>query len=103
MPTKHHSAREFIPENPTIPALWKAAQACTACDLDQKPPRALRGGGPAKASVFLIGEQPGDQEDLAGQPFVGPAGQILDRALEEAGIGRKQGYFTKTGKHFQTD
>ena len=73
MPTKHHSALEFIPENPTISTLWKAAQACTACDLYQKATQAVLGEGPAAASVFFLGEQPGDQEDLAGQPFADPA------------------------------
>jgi DNA polymerase len=101
MPTKHHSAREFIPENPTIPALWKAAQACTACDLYQKATQAVLGAGPAKASVFFIGEQPGDQEDLAGQPFVGPAGQVLDEALAAARIPRAAVYVTNAVKHFK--
>jgi len=101
MPTKHHSALEFIPENPTIPALWKAAQACTACDLYQKATQAVLGAGPAKASVFFIGEQPGDQEDLAGQPFVGPAGQVLDEALAAARIPREAVYVTNAVKHFK--
>jgi DNA polymerase len=101
MPTKHHSAREFIPENPTIPALWKAAQACTACDLYQKATQAVLGAGPAKASVFFICEQPGDQEDLAGQPFVGPAGQVLDEALAAARIPRAAVYVTNAVKHFK--
>ncbi len=101
MPTKHHSALEFIPENPTIPKLWKAAQGCTACDLYQKATQAVLGAGPAKASVFFIGEQPGDQEDLAGQPFVGPAGQVLDEALAAARIPRAAVYVTNAVKHFK--
>ena len=101
MPTKHHSALEFIPENPTIPALWKAAQACTACDLYKNATQAVLGAGPAKASVFFIGEQPGDQEDLAGQPFVGPAGQVLNEALAAARIPREAVYVTNAVKHFK--
>jgi len=101
MPTKHHSALEFIPEKPTIPALWKAAQGCTACDLYQKATQAVLGAGPATASVFFIGEQPGDQEDLAGQPFVGPAGQVLDEALAAARIPRAAVYVTNAVKHFK--
>jgi len=101
MPTKHHSALEFIPEKATIPTLWKAAQACTACDLYQKATQAVLGEGPATASVFFLGEQPGDQEDLAGQPFVGPAGQVLDEALAAARIPRAAVYVTNAVKHFK--
>lgn len=101
MPTTHPSAFEFIPENPTIPKLWKAAQECRACDLYKNATQAVLGAGPRTAAAFFLGEQPGDQEDLAGHPFVGPAGQVLDEALVAAGIPRDEVYVTNAVKHFK--
>jgi uracil-DNA glycosylase len=97
----HPSAFTFIPEKPTIPKLWQAVQGCTACDLYKNATQGVLGEGPRKAAAFLIGEQPGDQEDLAGKPFVGPAGKILDEALAAAGIPRGEAYVTNAVKHFK--
>jgi DNA polymerase len=99
--TVHPSAYEFIPERPTIPKLWEAAQGCTACDLYKNATQAVLGEGPRQAPAFLVGEQPGDQEDLAGKPFVGPAGRVLDEVLLEAGIARGEVYVTNAVKHFK--
>ena len=99
--TTHPSAFEFIPERPTIPKLWEAAQGCRACDLYKNATQAVLGVGPREAAAFFIGEQPGDQEDLAGKPFVGPAGKVLDEALAEAGIPREEVYVTNAVKHFK--
>ncbi|MBW8876723.1 MAG: UdgX family uracil-DNA binding protein [Acidobacteria bacterium] len=102
MPTTiHPSAFTFIPERPTLASLTRAAQDCTACDLYKKATQAVVGAGPREAAVFFIGEQPGDQEDLAGKPFVGPAGRVLDEALIEAGIPREEVYVTNAVKHFK--
>ena len=101
MAKPHPSAREFIPENPTLESLWTAAQGCRGCDLYKTGTQAVLGEGPRRASAFFIGEQPGDQEDLAGKPFVGPAGRVLDEALEEAGIPRADVYVTNAVKHFK--
>jgi DNA polymerase len=79
----------------------EAARSCQACDLYKRATQTVFGEGPARADVMFIGEQPGDQEDIAGRPFVGPAGQILDRALEEAGIDRRGVYVTNVVKHFK--
>jgi DNA polymerase len=100
-PPIHPSAFEFIPDRPTIPKLWEAAQGCTACDLYKNATQAVLGVGPRQAAAFFIGEQPGDQEDLAGKPFVGPAGRVLDEALVEAGIPREEVYVTNSVKHFK--
>jgi DNA polymerase len=97
----HPSAFEFIPDRPTLPKLWEAAQGCTACDLYKKATQAVLGLGPRHAAAFFIGEQPGDQEDLAGKPFVGPAGKVLDEALAAAGIPRDEVYVTNAVKHFK--
>jgi DNA polymerase len=101
MQKDHPSAFEFIPERPTLPKLWEAAQGCTACDLYKKATQAVLGLGPRQAAAFFIGEQPGDQEDLAGKPFVGPAGQVLNEALLAAGIPRDEVYVTNAVKHFK--
>jgi DNA polymerase len=77
------------------------AQICTACPLHEHATRTVFGEGPPRAGIVFVGEQPGDQEDLAGKPFVGPAGQILDRALSDAGIDRLQVYITNAVKHFK--
>jgi uracil-DNA glycosylase family protein len=77
------------------------AAGCTACDLHKTGTQTVFGEGRAKAEVVFVGEQPGDQEDLQGKPFVGPAGKVLDQALEDAGIDRKQVYLTNAVKHFK--
>jgi DNA polymerase len=77
------------------------AAACTACDLYKTGTQVVFGEGSAKAELMLVGEQPGDKEDLAGKPFVGPAGRVLDDALEEAGIERRRAYVTNAVKHFK--
>jgi DNA polymerase len=79
----------------------KAAAGCTRCPLYKDATQTVFGEGPADAPVVFVGEQPGDQEDLTGKPFVGPAGQLFDRALEEAGIDRKRVYVTNAVKHFK--
>src|SRR5438874_5934485 len=78
-----------------------AAKECTACPLYKKATQTVFGEGPKHAAMLMIGEQPGDYEDGAGKPFVGPAGKILDRALEEAGINRDEVYVTNAVKHFK--
>src|SRR3979411_2871255 len=85
----------------TPAAAREAARTCQACDLYKRATQTVFGEGPARSDVMLVGEQPGDQEDISGRPFVGPAGQLLDRALEEAGIDRKKVYVTNAVKHFK--
>jgi len=101
MPTLHPSAHDFIPAHPTLARLWQAAQGCTACNLYKHATQAVLGEGPREAAACFIGEQPGDQEDLAGKPFVGPAGRVLDEALVAAGIPRDEVYVTNAVKHFK--
>src|SRR6478736_7525791 len=79
----------------------REAASCTRCPLYRHATQTVFGEGPVGASIMLVGEQPGDQEDLAGRPFVGPAGQMLDRALAEAGIDREKVYVTNAVKHFK--
>lgn len=93
-------ATEFIPLRPTLPAVRRAAAGCEACELWERGTQTVFGEGAQKARLMLIGEQPGDQEDRIGRPFVGPAGQLLDRALEAAGIDRQEVYVTNVVKHF---
>jgi uracil-DNA glycosylase len=81
----------------------KEAAACTRCPLYRHATQTVFGEGPARASIMLVGEQPGDQEDLAGRPFVGPAGRLLDRALAEAGVDRAKIYVTNAVKHFKNE
>jgi len=90
-----------VPDTSSLTALRSASKTCTACHLFKHATQTVFGEGPKNAPLMLLGEQPGDQEDLAGKPFVGPAGKILDRALEEAGIDRTQVYVTNTVKHFK--
>ena len=90
-----------VPETSSLATLKGAAKICTACHLFRHATQTVFGEGAKGAKLMLLGEQPGDQEDLAGKPFVGPAGKILDRALEEAGIDRKEVYVTNTVKHFK--
>jgi DNA polymerase len=89
------------PDTSSLTTLRKAAKGCTACHLYKHATQTVFGEGPKNARLMLLGEQPGDQEDLAGKPFVGPAGRLLDRALEEAGISRNEVYVTNTVKHFK--
>jgi DNA polymerase len=94
-------ASEFLPSRHTIPALRKAVQDCRGCDLWRDATQAVFGAGPAKAKLMLVGEQPGDREDREGEPFVGPAGRILARALDDAGIDPEETYITNAVKHFK--
>lgn len=94
------SAISFLPAQLTIPKLKSAAARCKGCDLWQRATQTVFGEGSPKARIMLIGEQPGDKEDIAGHPFVGPAGKILDEALAAAGISRADVYVTNAVKHF---
>jgi DNA polymerase len=94
-------AERFVPPNVTIGTLPNALDACRGCDLYRLATRAVGGAGPKQARLMLVGEQPGNEEDLAGAPFVGPAGRLLDRALAEAGINRSEVYVTNAVKHFK--
>jgi DNA polymerase len=95
------SAALFVPEEHDLPKLREAVQGCRGCDLYRSATQAVFGEGARHAEVMFVGEQPGDKEDLAGRPFVGPAGKLLDRALEEAGIERTETYVTNAVKHFK--
>jgi DNA polymerase len=95
------TARDFLPARKTLPSLRKAAAHCQGCPLYEHATQTVFGKGPAPAPLMLVGEQAGSDEDRQGEPFVGPAGQLLDRALEQAGIGRDQAYVTNVVKHFK--
>ena len=96
------TAAPLIPANPTIPKLQESAAHCQACDLWKRATQTVFGeGGGSKPRVIFVGEQPGDQEDIQGRPFVGPAGKLLDKALADAGIDRKDVYVTNAVKHFK--
>ena len=95
------SVPELIPDRPTLAAVREAAKDCQACDLYKLGTQTVFGEGAKRAELMLVGEQPGDQEDLAGHPFVGPAGKLLDKALAEAGIDRTKVYVTNVVKHFK--
>ena len=95
------TAAPFVPDRPTLPKLRAAAADCTACHLYKLGTQTVFGEGSADADVVFVGEQPGDQEDLAGRPFVGPAGRVLDEGLAAAGIDRSQVYVTNAVKHFK--
>jgi uracil-DNA glycosylase len=90
-----------MPPDPTLPKLRAAAAGCRGCDLWVNATQTVFGEGPRTADVMLVGEQPGDQEDRQGHPFVGPSGQLLDAALEAAGIDRTRVYVTNSVKHFK--
>jgi uracil-DNA glycosylase len=92
---------ELIPSRPTIASVRAASKDCEACDLYKRGTQTVFGEGARKASILFVGEQPGDQEDLSGRPFVGPAGKLLDRTLAEAGIDRAAVYVTNVVKHFK--
>ena len=94
-------AEEFLPESWQLPDLAAAVQGCRGCDLYQDAEQAVFGAGSTPAQVMLVGEQPGDQEDRAGEPFVGPAGRLLVKALVAAGIERDRVYLTNAVKHFR--
>jgi len=90
-----------IPPSPTLPRLREAAQGCRACELWEGATQAVLGTGAAPAGAMLVGEQPGDREDVEGAPFVGPAGRMLERALADAGVERTGVYLTNVVKHFR--
>jgi uracil-DNA glycosylase len=95
------SAAPLVPDRASLPKLREAAAGCAACDLYKTGTQTVFGEGTRNAEVMFVGEQPGDQEDLAGKPFVGPAGRLLDEALVDAGIDRKTVYVTNVVKHFK--
>jgi uracil-DNA glycosylase len=95
------SAADFLPESRTLTALRQAAAGCRGCGLYQNATQTVFGEGLRRARVMLVGETPGHEEDLAGKPFVGPAGRLLDTALEAAGIDRSDAYVTNVVKHFK--
>ena len=94
-------AAEFVPDTDDLTVLSDASQSCEGCDLFRDATQAVFGEGSPKAKVVFVGEQPGDQEDRAGHPFVGPAGRLLDKALVAAGIDRRSVYVTNAVKHFK--
>jgi uracil-DNA glycosylase len=96
-------ARRINDPQRALAAIVAEARACTRCPLYRNATQTVFGEGPADASLMLLGEQPGDQEDIAGRPFVGPAGKVLDRALEAAGIERSSVYVTNAVKHFKNE
>lgn len=95
------SAADFLPSGRSLSTLREAAASCRGCPLWAPATQTVFGAGPADARVVLVGEQPGDQEDRRGEPFVGPAGRVLDQALDEAGIDRGAAYVTNAVKHFK--
>ena len=98
--TSQGSAEDFFPDKLTLPSLREAAADCKACDLWKLGTQTVFGEGRRRATVLFVGEQPGNEEDLTGKPFVGPAGRLFDDALVEAGIDRSQTYVTNVVKHF---
>lgn len=96
-----HTAAEFVPDTRDVDELADAATGCKGCDLYLDATQTVFGGGSQAAEMMLVGEQPGDQEDKAGAPFVGPAGKLLDKALVQAGIDRERVYVTNAVKHFK--
>ena len=99
--SKQHSAAEFFPDKLSLSSLKQASADCKACDLWKLGTQTVFGEGSRKSKVLFVGEQPGNEEDLSGKPFVGPAGRLLDTALEEAGIDRAKTYVTNVVKHFK--
>lgn len=96
-----HTAAEFVPDSRDLPDLAAAANSCKGCDLYLDATQTVFGAGSAAADLMLVGEQPGDQEDRAGEPFVGPAGKLLDKATVAAGVERDRLYVTNAVKHFK--
>src|SRR5205809_3891602 len=101
MPAQFPTAEAFLPKQISLPALQEAAHDCRGCDLYKRGTQTVFGEGPKAARVMFVGEQPGDQEDKAGKPFIGPAGMMLDKALEKAGVDRSEVYVTNAVKHFK--
>ena len=101
MEEEPNDATPFLPEHSTLEALRTAAAGCRGCHLWRPARQTVFGEGLKRSRVMLVGEQPGDKEDRAGKPFVGPAGRELDRALEAAGIARDEAYVTNVVKHFK--
>ena len=103
MPPKNPkvSAVDFLPARHDLRSLLAASKECRGCDLYRNATQTVFGEGRASATILFVGEQPGDQEDLAGRPFVGPAGRLLDACMEEAGIDRSTAYVTNAVKHFK--
>jgi DNA polymerase len=101
MRAQKRTAGQFLPEEHSLGAARVAAARCRGCSLWQAATQTVFGEGPRDARVMLVGEVPGDQEDRAGRPFVGPAGRLLDRALEAAGLERSDTYVTNVVKHFK--
>jgi uracil-DNA glycosylase len=99
--TEKTRAAGQIPNEPDLDSLREAAAECTACPLYRNATQTVFGEGPCNARIMFVGEQPGDAEDLAGHPFVGPAGKLLDRCIEAAGIDRRRAYVTNAVKHFK--
>ena len=99
--SSNQSAADLIPDRPSLPSLRQAASDCKACDLWKLGTQTVFGEGRRSAKVIFIGEQPGNEEDLIGKPFVGPAGRLFNSALQEAGIDRSQTYVTNVVKHFK--
>ena len=95
------TAAPLVPDRPTLPKLREAAAGCKACPLWQTGTQTVFGEGAVASEVMFVGEQPGDQEDLEGRPFVGPAGRVLDEGMVEAGIDRTKAYVTNAVKHFK--
>src|SRR5438477_1320081 len=95
------SAADFLPARFSLPALRRASAGCRGCHLWRVGTQTVFGAGARGATIMLVGEQPGDQEDRAGRPFVGPSGRLLDSALERAGIDRGAAYVTNVVKHFK--
>jgi uracil-DNA glycosylase family protein len=95
------TAEDFLPERKTLASLREAAAGCRGCSLYRNATQTVFGDGPTTAEVVMVGEQPGDQEDRQGRPFVGPAGKLLDRALGDAGIDRRRVFITNVVKHFK--
>jgi uracil-DNA glycosylase len=98
---KPGGAAGLIPNEPDLDSLREAAAECTACPLYADATQTVFGEGPGRAEVMFVGEQPGDSEDLAGHPFVGPAGKMLDRCIQAAGLDRSRAYVTNAVKHFK--
>ncbi|MTD53508.1 UdgX family uracil-DNA binding protein [Amycolatopsis sp. RM579] len=99
--TGRADASEFVPDSTDLDRLGEASRGCRGCDLYRDATQTVFGAGPKRAKIVMLGEQPGDREDIDGEPFVGPAGRLLDHALVEAGIDRGQVYVTNAVKHFR--
>lgn len=95
------TAADFLPQRISLPALREAVQDCRGCELYRRATQAVFGQGNPRARAMFVGEQPGDEEDVAGRPFVGPAGRLLDKMLEAAGVSRADVYVTNAVKHFK--